>query len=144
MGADWTPEVMAKVMRTKEACKELANISTNPQVKDLGKFDLDQFELYEDLFCNLLAQSYGVIGEPLLYVIWDDVASSVFENEEEECMYQLLLDSGSYEMDNHAMYHKLKSFSIDTLGWAWIEQFHQWAISCDPTWNDIPGKVPVA
>jgi hypothetical protein len=28
---------------------------------------------------------------------------------------------GSFELDNQAMYHKLKAFLIDSPGWAWIE-----------------------
>jgi hypothetical protein len=30
-------------------------------VSDLGKFDPDDFDAYEDTFLNLLAQSYGVL-----------------------------------------------------------------------------------
>ena len=32
-----------------------------PSVSDLGKFDPDDFDAFEDAFLNLLAQSYGVL-----------------------------------------------------------------------------------
>ena len=43
-----------------------------PSVKDLGKFILDDFKMYDDVFSNMLACMMGVQGEPLHYVIHDD------------------------------------------------------------------------
>jgi hypothetical protein len=42
---------------------------SEPSVKDLGKFDPDDFDAHEDAFLNLLVQSYGVLKEPLRYVV---------------------------------------------------------------------------
>ena len=36
-------------------------------------------------------------------------------------MYQLPLTGGSFELDNQAVYQKLKAFLIDSPGWAWIK-----------------------
>ena len=36
-------------------------------------------------------------------------------------MYQFPLTGNSFELDNEAVYRKLKAFLIDSLGWAWIE-----------------------
>ena len=36
-----------------------------PLVSDLGKFDLDDFDVFEDAFLNLLAQCYSMLCEPL-------------------------------------------------------------------------------
>jgi hypothetical protein len=56
---DFTIEMMAdaaemKTLRRKESDSKLS-------VKDLGKFDPDDFDAHEDAFLNLLAQSYGVL-----------------------------------------------------------------------------------
>jgi hypothetical protein len=45
----------------------------------------------------------------------------VFANGEEERMYQLPLAGNSFQLDNQAVYRKLKAFLIDSPGWAWIE-----------------------
>jgi hypothetical protein len=47
-----------KNLRHKLADKEAA-------VTDLGKFDPEDFDTHEDAFLNLLAQSFGVLREPL-------------------------------------------------------------------------------
>jgi hypothetical protein len=50
-------------------------------VKELGKFDPDDFDAYEDAFLNLLAQSYGVLREPLRYVVRpEEVPETFFYN----------------------------------------------------------------
>ena len=47
-----------KVLRRETTDKE-------PSIMTLGKFDPEEFDAYEDAFLNLLAQSYGVLKEPL-------------------------------------------------------------------------------
>ena len=39
----------------------------------------------------------------------------------EERTYQFPLEGNSFELDNQAVYRKLKAFLIDSPGWAWIE-----------------------
>jgi hypothetical protein len=96
-----------------------------PSVSDLGKFDPDDYDAYEDAFLNLLAQSYGVIREPLRYVVCPDTAPETFATMEEERMYQFPLTGNSFQLDNQAVYRKLKAFLIDSPGWAWIEPHDQ-------------------
>jgi hypothetical protein len=36
-------------------------------------------------------------------------------------MYQFPLVGKSFELDNQAVYRKLKAFLVDSDGWAWIE-----------------------
>ena len=36
-------------------------------------------------------------------------------------MYQFPLTGNSFQLDNQAVYRKLKAFLIDSPGWAWIE-----------------------
>jgi hypothetical protein len=52
-----------KTLRRERAEKE-------PSVMTLAKFDPDDFfDAHEDAFLNLLAQSFGVLKEPLRYVV---------------------------------------------------------------------------
>jgi hypothetical protein len=44
-----------------------------------------------------------------------------FATNEEWRMFQFPLTGGSFELDNQAVYRKLKAFLIDSPGWAWIE-----------------------
>jgi hypothetical protein len=57
--ADFDIETMNEAAQMKVLSHELAN--KEPSVKELGKFDPDDFDAYEDAFLNLLAQSYGVL-----------------------------------------------------------------------------------
>jgi hypothetical protein len=52
--ADFDIETMNKVAQMKVLSRELAD--KEPSVKELGKFDPDDFDAYEDTFLNLLAQ----------------------------------------------------------------------------------------
>jgi hypothetical protein len=47
---------------------------------------------------------------------------TAFSSDEEERMYQFppLVGPG-FQMDNMAVYRKLKAFLVDSPGWAWIE-----------------------
>jgi hypothetical protein len=103
-----------KVLRRETTDKE-------PSIMTLGKFDPDEFDAYEDAFLNLLAQSYGVLKEPLQYVVRPELTPTEFASNEERRMYQFPLTGNSFELDNQAVHWKLKAFLIDSAGWAWIE-----------------------
>jgi hypothetical protein len=103
-----------KTLRRDRADKE-------PSVSELGKFDPDDFDSFEDAFLNLLAQSYGVLKEPLRYVVRSETPPAEFASTEEERMYQFSLTGESFQLDNQTVYRKLKAFLIDSPGWAWIE-----------------------
>jgi hypothetical protein len=103
-----------KTLRRERAEKE-------PSITDLGKFDSDDFDSHEDAFLNLLAQSFGVLCEPLHYIVCPKAVLAEFTTTEEERMYQFPQTGGSFELDNQTIYHKLKAFVIDLPGWAWIE-----------------------
>ena len=117
--ADFTVQEMNQAAEMKGLKREMAD--KEPSVSDLGKFDPDDFDAYEDAFLNLLAQTYGVIHEPLRYVVRSDVAPDTFATTEEQQMYQFPLAGNSFELDNQSVYRKLKAFLIDSPGWAWIE-----------------------
>jgi hypothetical protein len=88
----------------------------------LAKFDPDDFDAHEDAFLNLLAQSSGVLKEPLRYVVRSATMLTDFISEEvSRRMYQFSLLGPSFELDNQAICRKLKAFLIDSAGWAWIQ-----------------------
>jgi hypothetical protein len=49
-----------------------------PSIADLGKFDPNAFDTHEDVFLNLLAQSFGVLRELLHYVVCPDMPPTVY------------------------------------------------------------------
>jgi hypothetical protein len=117
--ADFNIQVMNQVAEMKSLKHDMAE--KEPSVSDLGKFDPDDFDAYKDAFLNLLAQSYGVIHEPLCYVVCPEVVPETFVMMEVQQMYQFPLAGNSFKLDNQSVYRKLKAFLIDSPGWAWIE-----------------------
>ena len=117
LAADFTVEVMNQAAIAQGACwQELTT-------KDLGKFDPDDFGTYEDAFINLLKQKYGILKEPLAYVVHPEEVPEEFETAEEHCMFQLPLEGNAFELDNLTVYRELKTFLINSPRWAWIESF---------------------
>jgi hypothetical protein len=113
--ADMLKETAAlKLFRSEQATSE-------PPVTALAKFHPDNFDTHEDVFLNLLAQSSGVIKEPLHYIVHSDTTLTTFVTNEEQRMYWFQLYGPSYELDNQSVYRKLKAFLVDTPAWAWIE-----------------------
>ncbi len=117
--ADFNVQAMNEAAEMKSLKRDM--VEKEPSVSDLGKFDPDDFDAYEDAFMNLLAQSFGVIREPLRYVVRPEVVPETFATTEEQRMYQFPLNGNSFELDNQLVYRKLKAFLIDSPGWAWIE-----------------------
>jgi hypothetical protein len=120
--ADFTVAAMNEATIHKSIEKERG--SKEASVKDLSKFDPDDFDIHEDAFLNLLAQISGSQKESLRYVVRAQVAPIVFVDDWEERMFQIPLNGPGYQEDSRAVYRLLKSFLIDTAGWAWIESFN--------------------
>jgi hypothetical protein len=97
---------------------------------DLGKFNPDDFETHETAFINLLAQTYGVQGKNLKYIMRDVVIPAEFVDDAERRMYQLPLTGKAYSMDNKSVYRLLKSFLVNTSGWTWIEPYDTMENGC--------------
>jgi hypothetical protein len=117
---EFTVATMASVAEMKTLRHEM--MDSKPSVKDLGKFNPDDFDAHQDAFLNLLAQSYGVLKEPLRYIVRSDTVPDAFSSKnKEQRMYQFPLEGGSFELDKQAIHRKLKAFLIDSPGWAWIE-----------------------
>jgi hypothetical protein len=117
--ADFDVAVMNAASEMKTLMHE--RLDKEPSLTDLGKFDPDDFDAHEDAFLNLLAQSFGVLKEPLRYVVCPETVPDVFASSKEQRMFQFPLTGGSFELNNQMVYRKLKAFLIDSPGWAWIE-----------------------
>ena len=65
MAAEFNAKAMNQASEMKALKQELSD--KDPSVADLGKFDPDDFDAHKDAFLNLLAQSCGVLCEPLRY-----------------------------------------------------------------------------
>ena len=113
---------MHKARQLKEVEKERKGADVS--VKDLAKFDPDDFDIHEDAFLNLLARTVGANKEPLRYVVREQNAPAEFADDFERRLYQLPLTGAAFEEDNRKVYHLLKAFLIDTPGWAWIEHYN--------------------
>ena len=120
---------MSEAGRMKVMHKDMKEASAL-DIKDLGKFDPELFEAYEDSFHNLLAQTIGVHGEPLRYVICDETPPATFATMDQERMFQIPLTGQEYNVDNATVYCKLKAFLIDGPGWAWIEPYDSTENGC--------------
>jgi hypothetical protein len=119
VAADFDIDAMTQASEMKTLRKERAD--KEPSVTDLGKFDPDDFDAHEDAFLNLLAQSFGVLKEPLRYIVRPDTVPAEFASNEERRMFQFPITGESFQLDNQTVYQKLKAFLIDSPGWAWIE-----------------------
>ena len=97
--------------------------ATATTVEKLPKFDPDDFDIHEDAFRNVLAQTFGVLREPLSYIARDRNPPNPFVDEQQRRMYQLPLAGAHFDADNRAVYQKLKAFLVNTPGWAWIERY---------------------
>ena len=122
VAADFNAAAMHTSMERKHIEKERG--TTDASVKDLNKFNPDDFDVHEDAFLNLLAQTYGAHNEPIRYIVRPMDAPTEFIDTMEERMFQLPLVGPRFEEDNRVVYRKLKAFLIDTAGWAWIEPFN--------------------
>ena len=109
--ANFTTDVMTQAATEKVLRKELAN--REPSITGLGKFNPDAFDAHEDAFLNLLRQTYGVLKEPLHYIVCPDAVPNEFANTQEECMFQLPLTMDAYQLDNHNNYRIFLSTPLD-------------------------------
>ena len=121
--AEFDNAAMEETMRVKAARREAKETHQDPAVKDLGTFDPNHFELFEDAFLNLLsltASSHP--GESLRYVVRPEEEPEDFETDEQRRMFQLPLEGEAYALDNRKVYKLLKAFLVETPGYVWISE----------------------
>jgi hypothetical protein len=83
--SNFTVEAMNQAAEMKNLKCDMAD--KVPSVSDLEKFDPDDFNSFKDAFLNLLAQSYGVLCEPLIYVMHPETMPTTFLPTKEQWMY---------------------------------------------------------
>jgi hypothetical protein len=66
-----------KTLRCERAEKE-------PSITNLRKFNPDDFDSHEDTFLNLLAQSFGVLCEPLRYIVCPEATPAKFASTKDQ------------------------------------------------------------
>jgi hypothetical protein len=119
VAADFDVAARGAAMISKSVEKECGD--SDASIKDLSKFDPDNFDIHEDAFLNLLAQTQGAVKESIRYIARAQVTPEEFVDTREERMYQLALVGPGFDEDIRAVYRLLKSYLINTAGWAWIE-----------------------
>ncbi len=131
--ADFDDATLQQAINSKRLEKEVTSVDVS--MKDLGTFDPDDFDSYEEEFLNMLSQTYGSSKKvPLRYVVRPTVVPTTFANTWEEKLFQMPLAGTEYDHDNRMVYHKLKAFLINTPGWVWIETFNSTANGRDAFW----------
>ncbi len=120
--AEFDAAALRDAMTNKQV--EYQRSETEVSVDKLAKFDPDEYDIHEDAFLNLLAQTNGTANEPLSYVVCSTAPPAVFVNDYQCRMFQLPLNGARFDEDNRTVFRKLKAFLIDTPGWAWIESFN--------------------
>jgi hypothetical protein len=66
--------------------------------------DPDDFDTHEDAFLNLMSQTFGVLKEPLRYIVHPAMTLTAFGSNEEERMYQFPLEGiACFQMDNQTV-----------------------------------------
>ncbi len=83
--ANFTVAVMNTSMTSKNVDKELGHWDAS--IKDLMKFNPDDFDIYEDAFLNLLAQTSGAPKESIHYKARERVAPVAFVDQREQRMF---------------------------------------------------------
>lgn len=69
-------------------------------VKDLGKFNPDDFDAQEDAFLNVLLQTLGVQKASLCCVVRAENPPADFANDKQERVFQLELQGVVHKQDN--------------------------------------------
>ena len=119
LAADFSVAVMNTSMTLKNVDKERGHLDAS--IKDLLKFEPNDFDIHEDTFLNLLAQTSEAVREPIRYIARARIPPAVFVDEREERMFQMAMTGPGFEDDNRAVFRLLKGYLIGSAGWAWIE-----------------------
>jgi hypothetical protein len=90
--ADIDADTLDKAAMMKSLCKERADKEASVTVP--GKIDPDDFDTHEDAFLNLLSQTFGILKEPLRYIVRPATTPTEFGSDKEERMYQFPLEGG--------------------------------------------------
>ena len=119
----WNAVEMAKAMDRKEADINFEKIDVD--LIDPGKCQTDfGWDAWQIAFMNKLSATMGAAKVPLAYVVRQDAdAGYVFEDDDEERMYQMPLTGENFKRDNKLVYNMLKAACVKTDAWTWIQDY---------------------
>ena len=103
-------------------------------IKNLNKFNPDDFNVHKDAFFNLLAQTYRAHIELIGCIVCSTDVPMEIVDTVEGCLFQLPLVRPGYDENNRAVFHKLKVFLIDIAGWALIKHVNVMEDGCGAFW----------
>jgi hypothetical protein len=118
---EWDVDEMAKAMEMKEASVNFDKIDVD--LIDPGKCQTDfGWDAWQIAFLNKLSATMGAAKAPLSYVVRPDIDTSyVFEDDDEERMYQMPLAGENFKRDTKLVYSMLKAACVKTDAWTWIQ-----------------------
>jgi hypothetical protein len=131
---EWDAEEMAKAMEMKEASANFDKIDVD--LIDPGKCQTNfVWDAWQIAFLNKLSATMGAAKVPLSYVVRPNVDTSyVFEDDDEERMYQMPLVGENFKQDNKLVYSSmLKAACVKTDAWTWIQD-HDKSASGSQAW----------
>ena len=126
---EWDADEMAKAMEMKEA--DLNFDKTDVDLIDPGKCQTDfSWDAWQIAFLNKLSATMGAAKVLLSYVVRRDIDTSyIFEDDDEEQMYQMPLVGENFKRDNKLVYSMLKAACVKTDAWTWIQDHDKLASS---------------
>jgi hypothetical protein len=118
----WNAEELCATLARKEADHNFEKIDID--IVDPGKCQTDfGWDAWQIAFMNKLNATMRAAKVPLAYVVCPEIEARiyVFEDEQEERMYQMPLSGENFKRDNKLVYNMLKSACIKTDTWTWIQ-----------------------
>ena len=123
----WTEEEVQSALQRKEAEQNFEKIDVD--LIDPGKCQTDfGWDAWQIAFVNKLSATLGAAKVPIVYVVRQDIDEDyIFDDEEEERMYQMPLEGENFKRDNKLVYNMLKAACIKSDAWTWIQDYDRTA-----------------
>jgi hypothetical protein len=118
---EWDADEMAKAMERKEADSNFDKVEVD--LIHPGKCQTEfGWDAWQIAFMNKLSATMGTAKVPVSYVVCPDIELSyVFQDEDEERMYQMPLTGENFKRDTKLIYSMLKAACVKTDAWTWIQ-----------------------
>lgn len=117
----WIEQEVVSALQRKEAEMNFEKVDID--LIDPGKCQTDfGWDAWQIAFINKLSATPGAAKVPIVYVVRPDVDDAyVFEDDEEERMYQMPLTGENFKRDNKLVYNMLKAACVKSDAWTWIQ-----------------------
>jgi hypothetical protein len=118
---EWDVDEMTKAMERKEADANFDKVEVD--LIDPGKCQTDfGWDAWQIAFMNKLSATMGAAKVPVSYIVRPNIdLSYVFQDEDEERMYQMPLTGENFKRDTKLVYSMLKAACVKTDAWTWIQ-----------------------